>query len=48
MDEQGGSPNLKQLHGVGLTFKQDGKLSFSVKRITEGGPADVAGTVDVA
>jgi len=33
-------------HGVGITFtKTQNDATFSVKRVTEGGPADVAGTI---
>jgi C-terminal processing protease CtpA/Prc len=33
-------------HGVGITFtKTQNDSTFSVKRVTEGGPADVAGTI---
>ena len=33
-------------HGVGITFtKTQSDSTFSVKRVTEGGPADLAGTI---
>jgi C-terminal processing protease CtpA/Prc len=50
LDETGDTGSaLKQanvLHGVGITFtKTQSDSTFSVKRVTEGGPADVAGTI---
>ena len=46
--EPGSDAGGKQvMHGVGITFKADGKGNFSVKRVAQGGPAEVAGTVHV-
>ena len=47
-DSESGHAANKQAfvhHGVGITFTKTKNDSFSVKRVTEGGPADLAGTI---